>query len=198
MTTPASTPPRTTKAAEAAPEGAAAPPRKRGRPKGTGSTKTAPLKSPADVKGTSGAKKTAAVILEVLAGQRLTRDAAAALGISDARYYAVEARAIQGLVVACEPKKPGYQGPSPSQELEKLRRENARLERLCARLSALVRATQRTVGVTPPAEKQTLKNGKKRKKRRPVVRALVAAAALRIEKPETLASASAPVSVKEE
>jgi hypothetical protein len=193
-----STSSRLAKTVEAAPEGAAVPSRKRGRPKGTGAGKAPLLKSPADVKGTSDAKKSAAVILEVLAGERLTRDAAAALGISDARYYAVEARAIQGLVAACEPRRPGRQGPSPAQEHEKLRRENVRLERQCARLSALVRATQRSVGVAPPVEKQKLKNGKKRKARRPVVRALVVAAALRVEKPETPAPASAPASVKEE
>ena len=188
------TPEKPTKTPQAAPEGAAAAPKKRGRPKGS---KNFVLKSPADVKGSVEAKKTAAVVLEVLGGVRQTRDAAAALGVSDARYYAVEARAIQGLVSACEPKKPGYQGPSSTHELAKLRQEKVQLERQCARLSALVRATQRTVGVAPPPEKQALKNGKQRKKRRPVVRALVAAEALRAEKTEASAP-SAPAPAKEE
>jgi hypothetical protein len=179
----------------AAPEGAAPAEKKRGRPKGS---KNTVLKSPSDVKGSAEAKKTAAVVLEVLGGIRQTREAASALGVSDARYYAVEARAIQGLVDACEPRKPGYQGPSSNQELAKARQEKAQLERQCARLAALVRATQRTVGVAPPLEKQTLKNGKQRKKRRPVVRALVAAQALRVASPEASAPASESAPAKED
>src|SRR5437660_12671441 len=101
----------------------AAGPKKRGRPRGSGATKMPPVKSPADVKGSAEAKKTAAVILEVLAGLRQTQDAAEALEISAGRYYAVEARAVQGLVAACEPRRPGYQGPSPAHELEQLKRE---------------------------------------------------------------------------
>jgi hypothetical protein len=142
-----------------------------------------PLKSPADVKGSLEARRFAAAILEVLAGVRSTRDAADALGISETRYYVTEARAIQALVVACEPKKKGWQGPSIEQQLQKAKREQARAERERDRLRGLVRAAQRTIGLAPPPAKLVTKSGKTRKKRRPVVRALVAADALRKEPP---------------
>ncbi len=169
------------KNAEAAPEGAApAEPKRRGRPRSA--VPKRPLKSPADVKGSAEAKKLAAAVLEVLAGERSTRDAAAALAVSETRYYIAEARAIQAMVAACEPKKKGWQS-TPEHELSKAKKEKSRLERECARLHALVRAAQRSVGLAPPPAKQVLRNGKARRKRRPVVRALVAARALRVEKP---------------
>jgi hypothetical protein len=49
------------------------------------------------------ARRLAAVILEVLAGLRGPTEAAQAAGVSVPRYYAVEARALQGLLKSCEP-----------------------------------------------------------------------------------------------
>src|SRR4030095_4001157 len=48
------------------------------------------------------------VILEVLAGVRTPTDAAGTLGVSPPRYYALESRALGGLLEAC-PRRP--QGP---------------------------------------------------------------------------------------
>jgi hypothetical protein len=167
---------------DAAPAVPIAPAKRRGRPPGSTNKKPV-LKSPSDISGSPEAKRTAAVILEVLAGLRLTSEAALALEISEGCYYAVEARALQGLVAACEPRRAGPPAPSPEQELESLKKDKARLEREHARLAALVRATQRTVGLAAPPAEQTLATGEKRKRRRPVVRALVASEALRKEEP---------------
>jgi hypothetical protein len=155
--------------------------------KKTGSVKTA--------RGTSSngpsqeARRTAAAILEVLAGVRTPSEAAQALSVSVPRYYALEQRAVAGLVAGCEPH---LQGPakSPQQRVAELEREVQRVRHQCDRQRALARAVQRTVGLpmpagsvvtgkgrancpTPPA------SGKKRRTRRPTVRALKAAQALR-------------------
>ena len=129
-------------------------------------------------------RKVAAAILEVLAGARTTGDAAAALAVSLPRYYALEARAIEGLVKACEPRKRG-KTRSPVKEVERLVREVKRLEAECERQRALARAAQRTIGLVPIAPRvsdPSSKSGKSRK-RRPVARALVAAKALKASAP---------------
>jgi len=119
--------------------------------------------------------KLAAAVLEVLGGARTTGDAAKALGYALPRYYHLEARAIEGLVAACEPAKPG-RTVSPSREVEALKRRCARLEREVGRHQALVRAAHRTVGLVGPASVKP-QPGKKRAKR-PTARALVVASIL--------------------
>jgi hypothetical protein len=124
------------------------------------------------------AKRLAAAILEVLAGVRTTADAASAVGLSLVRYYQVEARALAGLLLACEPRAPGRQHTA-ERELHSLRRDNQRLQREVARQQALVRLGQRSLGlaaVAPPVSSKV--NGKKTRKRRPVSRALQVAARL--------------------
>jgi hypothetical protein len=135
------------------------------------------------------AQRFAAAILEVLAGVRTPSEAAAALGISVARYYLWEQRALAGLVAGCEPRVATH-GPSPRWRIVMLEKEVARLKQDCARQQALVRAAQRTIGLAPPPAPKTAAKpvgkaadragGKKPRKRRPVVRALKAAAALQI------------------
>lgn len=122
------------------------------------------------------AKRLAAAILEVLAGTQAPSETARVLGMSLARYYQVELRALAGLVSACEVRRRGHQ---PGNELTALRRECEQLRRECGRHKALVRATRRTVGLvaTPsPAESEP-----KRKRRRPIARALKMAALLHQE-----------------
>src|SRR6516165_9468766 len=92
------------------------------------------------------ARRLAAAILEVLAGLRGPAEAAQVLGISLARYYQVERRALDGLLAGCEPRRRGAGQRGPS-ELATLRQECSRLRRECARQQALVRAAQRTVGL---------------------------------------------------
>lgn len=129
-------------------------------------------------------RRLCAVILEVLGGGRTPSEAAGAIGVSAARYYALEARALGGLLDACR-RRPKGRRKTPQAELEKLRSDQKRLESQCARLQALVRASQRAVGLAPPPpppkgkEDRGAAGGKKRRRaRRPQVRALRAAKSL--------------------
>ena len=136
------------------------------------------------------AQKLAAAILEVLAGVRTPSQAAEALGLSLPRYFQVETRAMQALVVSCEPRPRG-RTPSADQELAVLRRQHERLQRELARQQTLVRVAQRTIGLAPPAPSAKPAPGKK-KRRRPVVRALHAAAQLQRQSQEASPAAAAP------
>jgi hypothetical protein len=126
------------------------------------------------------ARRLAAAILEVLAGVRTPVEAAQQLDISVTRYYIDEGRALQGLVAACAPRPRG-RVRHPDNELAALRREGEQLRRQNARLQALLRVAQRTVGLAPtpsPTAKPDRAGGKKRRPRKPTARALKAAAAL--------------------
>ena len=149
------------------------------------------------------AQRVAAVILEVLAGMRTPTEAAAVVGLSVPRYYLWEQRALEGLGRACEPRPKG-QVISQRHQIAVLEKEVSRLRQDCARQQALVRASQRTVGLTAspgyplagaatkPVAKPSGKvaggtaqrstgsatAGKTKRKRRPVARALKAVAAL--------------------
>ncbi len=124
------------------------------------------------------ARRLAAVVLDVLAGARTPPQAAEALGVSLPRYYQLEDRAVNHLVGGCEPVPRGRQADGQAQ-VRALARENDRLRREVAKYQALVRATQRTVGVPPPA---AAKAGKR--KRKPAVRAMRRAERLRAEAEE--------------
>ena len=132
--------------------------------------------------GSREARKVAAAVLEVLAGSRTPLDAAKALGVSAPRYYVLESRALEGMVAACEPRSKG-RTRTAEMELAALRKEHERVQRECARAQALVRASQRAVGLsTPKPEKKSGEKGKRRRK--PVVRALRAADRLQSEAPD--------------
>jgi hypothetical protein len=128
------------------------------------------------------ARQQAAALLEVLAGLRTPTQAAEVLGVSLPRFYILENRAVQAILLACEPRTMGRQVTSES-ALAALRRECEQLRRDCARQQALVRATQRTIGLAapPPAPAKPEKNGKKRRSRRPKARALRAIERLKNE-----------------
>jgi hypothetical protein len=130
------------------------------------------------------AQRQAAVILEVLAGARTPTQAAAALSVSVPRYYQLETRALRGLVEACE-AKPRGRAPSADKELASLRREQERLQRELTRQQSLVRVTQRHIGLAPPAPPAKPAPGKKKRRRRPVARALTAAKQLAKRATET-------------
>ena len=133
------------------------------------------------------ARRLAAALLEVLAGQRTPAQAAQALALSLPRYYQVEAAALRGLLAACEPKPRGRQVNLDGQ-VRDLKRANERLQRDLARQQALVRLTQRAAGLTAPAPTPA-KTGKGRR-RKPAARALAVAERLRSE-PEATAPPSA-------
>ena len=125
------------------------------------------------------ARQQAAAILEVLAGVRTPTEVAQQLAISLTRYYIIEGRALQGLLHACEPRPQG-RVRSPASELATLQRECAQLRRQVARQQALLRVTERTVGLaTPPSSaKSDSATPKKQRRRKPKARALQAAAVL--------------------
>jgi hypothetical protein len=134
--------------------------------------------------GSAAGRKTATAILEVLGGERSPTEAAEALGVSLPRYYAIEARALAGFLAGCEPKPTGRR-VSPEREVERLRRENTRLTRDLARQQALARTAARAAGLTAqPASSKACKDGKRRKRRRPMARALRVAATLHPKAPE--------------
>lgn len=130
------------------------------------------------------ARKLAAAILEVLAGTQTPGEAARSVGLSLARYYQVELRAVAGLVAACEGRRRG-RGRASGTDLAQLRQECDRLRRECARQQALVRATRRTVGLTPTAP-VAVGEGSRKRKRRPTARALKMAALLKPAEAETI------------
>ena len=133
------------------------------------------------------ARRLCAVILEVLGGARTPTDAAEVLGISAARYYALEARALRGLLKACQRRSKGRRRSAESEVLY-IRKELRRVESERDRLGALLRASQRTLGIAAaskaPAHKATAtRDGAKpvpgkRRAHRAKVRALRAARSL--------------------
>ena len=146
------------------------------------------LRRPAGPKVRGGdreSRRVAAAILDVLAGARTPGQAAEALSVSLPRYYALETRALEGFVKACEPRPKG-RSKTPEKEIAMLRREVERLRREDARKQALLRAAQRAVGLTAPPPKP-----KKKRRRRASVRALKAAAVLRSEPESATATGEA-------
>ena len=141
----------------------------------------------------SEAQRLAATILEVLAGMRSPPEASQALAISLPRYYQLEARALAGLVAALAPRAMGKQ-PSLENRVTLLEKQLAAAHRQCARQEALVRVTQRTLGLAigaPAKSPAPQRDPLGRKKRRPVVRALKASRALQAQAEAHDAAASA-------
>jgi hypothetical protein len=123
------------------------------------------------------ARKQAAAVLEVLAGLRTPEQAAEALSVSLPTYYNLETRALRGLFQGCLPQPPGRSMVLGA----KLRAAELRcvtLEKQVQRYQALLRTAQRNVGLMP-ATTPAKAEGKRRRRRKPTVRALRALAALR-------------------
>jgi hypothetical protein len=141
----------------------------------------------------SEAQRLAATILEVLSGMRSPPEASQALAISLPRYYQLEARALEGLVAALAPRPMGKQ-PSLENRVKLLEKQLDVAHRQCARQEALVRLTQRTLGlavVAPAKSTPSVRDSAGRKKRRPTVRALKAARSLQALAQEHDAAAGA-------
>jgi hypothetical protein len=106
-------------------------------------TAAAPTSPPPPPAASPDARRIAVAILEVLAGIRSITDAAVALGVAPARYYVLEARAVAGLIAACEPRAPGpLAGGGLAGEVDRLRAERDRLRDEAARYQALARIAQ--------------------------------------------------------
>jgi arylamine N-acetyltransferase len=116
-------------------------------------------------------------------------DAAAALSVSLPRFYAFESRLLEAMIKACEDRPRGRR-QRPDHELAQLRQEVERLKRECARKQALVRVVQRTAGLPVPDVRPATKG--RRRKRRPVTRALKIAARLRQESADVTPTGNTP------
>lgn len=147
--------------------------------------KRAPIKNPG---GSPEARRIAAVILENWAGVRAPPQAASALGVSLPRYYQLEQRAVAALVAVCEPRPRGP-GPNLQRQTRTLERQLAISRRDCARLQALLRTSQRALGLpaAPPPQAKDSSSAKpapgKRRPKRPTVRALKLAQSLAADSP---------------
>lgn len=125
--------------------------------------------------GSAAARKLATAVLEVLAGVATPSEAGRAAGLSLPRYYALEARALQGMVTGLEPRPKGRRRTAEGEALV-LSKDNQRLQREVGRLQALVRAAHRASGLT---EVKTPKKIPGRRTRRARPRAVKAVAVLR-------------------
>lgn len=125
------------------------------------------------------ARKAAAAVLQVMAGMRTPSEVSQTLGINVNRYYVLETRALSGMVKALEPLPRGRR-QRPEAELERLRREKAKAERESSRYQALLRASQKAMGMGPMSEPkgESKKPLASKKARRPRVRAKAALEAL--------------------
>ena len=74
-----------------------------------------PADGPALKSGGYDARKTAALVLEVLSGELNPSEAAEILQVSLPRYYQIEKRALEGLIRACE--APAHKGRQKSEAL---------------------------------------------------------------------------------
>lgn len=146
------------------------------RPKAEKTEKQARPNGPAVTGGSGEARKTAALVLEVLGGVLTPTKAAEVLGVSSTRYYQIELRALKGLLRGCEP---AHKGPSvsPEKQIQKLEGRVDRLQNECSRYRALARAAQAAVGLSLSEAEGSSGNGKR--KRRPKARALRVASVLR-------------------
>jgi len=119
------------------------------------------------VTGSDQARRLGAWLLRSLSGACGPLDAARGMGVALARYYQLEARVLQAMVAALEPRPRGRQVHSEARE-RKSQQERQRLERDLHRYQALYRTLQKTMGVPPelPARAEEKAGGKKRRLRR--------------------------------
>ena len=143
-----------------------------------------PSRSSLGIGTSTEANRRATAVLEVLGGLRTPSEAAEVLNISVTHYYLLERKALHGLLQGCQPRPKGPPTPSAERQLETLKHQLERCQRECLRQAALVRATQRALGL--PAATSNRSSGKKARastggkpRRRPTARALRAVETLR-------------------
>jgi len=120
-------------------------------------------------------RRRAAVVLEVMAGLRSCPQAAESLGLALPSYYMLERRALEGLVQGCMPVPKGRRLSHPNAHAVSWERQCKKLQQDVMRYQALVRAQQRSVGLTATPEPAKIKGkgkGKGKGVKRPMVRAL--------------------------
>jgi len=123
------------------------------------------------------ARRSAASVLEVLAGLRTPAQAARELSLSLPSYYKLESRALGGLVQGCD-KPLWVRRSSADQQLARLQKQCRRLEQDLHRYQALARVARKAAGLSP-AERPEKRDARGRRQRRPSVRAVKAVRALR-------------------
>ena len=116
------------------------------------------------LQGSKRARQIAVAVLETLAGELGTTDAAATLGVSLSRYYQLETRALAGLLAAVEPRTRGPQ-KTPERENQALLAQNSQLQKELRRYQALLRAAHRSVGLPSRGTKDGKSNKRARAKR---------------------------------
>jgi hypothetical protein len=118
------------------------------------------------MQGSEQARRNAALMLESLSGACGPQEASRAMGVALARYYQLEARVLQALVSALEPRARGRQ-VTPERNAARARAERARLERELHRYQALYRSAQKTLGIAPETRPRAEeKPGRKRRRNR--------------------------------
>ena len=133
------------------------------------------------VRGSDAARRQAALLLEVWSGVRTAQAASEAMGVAVTRFYQLEARALQLIVSAMEPRPRGRQR-TPESEITKLKAERQRLMRDVERFQSLYRVSQRAIGIavakTPSKKDASQPGGKRRRRPRKKARGQAVAAVL--------------------
>jgi hypothetical protein len=133
------------------------------------------------VRGSDAARRSAALLMEAWCGVRSTQSASAAMGVALPRFYHLEARGLEMLVAAMEPRPRGRQR-TPESEAGKLKAEIQRLRREVERYQALYRTAQRSLGIAfakpPEPQKNPAPGGKRRRGPRTKARGHAVAAVL--------------------
>lgn len=117
------------------------------------------------IEGSAEAKRLCALILESLSGIRTTQEAADEMSVSLPRYYQLETRGLQGMVLALEKRERGR--PKEDEDRLKIAQESlVELKLDLARYQALYRTAQRAIGVQEVERKASAKTNKKTRKSR--------------------------------
>ncbi len=117
---------------------------------------------PETLRGSRHARKTVAAILEALSGEIGTSEAAALLGVSLSRYYQLESRALEGMLMAMEPRTRGIQ-KTPKREIQALQAEKKQLEQDLRRHQTLLRAANRSLGLGGRGRKKASSKGRRKR-----------------------------------
>src|SRR5438445_352859 len=119
---------------------------------------------PRPLQGDEGAKRSAALILEVLAGLRTPSEASTALGVTTMGYYILERRAVGGMVGALGALMPKPLGRPVTSETTTVREKDleARIQELEVDLQAALVRTE--LALAMPELFRSKKNRRRRKR----------------------------------